>query len=136
MLKSDSDMKPALESSTLGTIRNAIESDKKKKPWCDHCKKHWHTQDTYWKIHRKPPNWKKKNTTRQPSFPSNRRGARVARHFRNASFHEGIVRALVQISPISIVPSHESIKSLLLFCTNRQLSTYQYQVPTNSLLDY
>ncbi|XP_075515435.1 uncharacterized protein LOC142550082 [Primulina tabacum] len=28
--------------------------DKKKKPWCDHCKKAWHTRETCWKLHGKP----------------------------------------------------------------------------------
>ncbi|KAL3516304.1 hypothetical protein ACH5RR_023206 [Cinchona calisaya] len=68
MLKSDLDMKLAPENSSLATIRNEPESDKKKKPWCDHYKKHWHTWDTYWKIHRKPTNWKKKNTTNNRAF--------------------------------------------------------------------
>lgn len=29
------------------------EGEKKNKPWCDHCKKPWHTKDTCWKIHGK-----------------------------------------------------------------------------------
>ena len=30
-------------------------------PWCDHCKKPWHTRETCWKLHGKPSNWKKNN---------------------------------------------------------------------------
>ncbi|XP_062073415.1 uncharacterized protein LOC133777717 [Humulus lupulus] len=33
-------------------------NDNKKKSWCDFCKKHWHTRDTCWKIHGKPPRGK------------------------------------------------------------------------------
>ena len=31
------------------------------KLWCDHCKPPWHTRETCWKLHGKPPNWKRKN---------------------------------------------------------------------------
>lgn len=34
---------------------------KGEKPWCDHCKKPWHTREMYWKIQGKPPNWKKRS---------------------------------------------------------------------------
>ncbi|RVW35006.1 Retrovirus-related Pol polyprotein from transposon RE1 [Vitis vinifera] len=37
------------------------DGDRRKKPWCDHCKKPWHTKETCWKIHGKPQNFKKKN---------------------------------------------------------------------------
>ncbi|KAI5409935.1 hypothetical protein KIW84_055407 [Lathyrus oleraceus] len=30
-------------------------------PWCDHCKREWHTRETCWKLKDKPPNWKKKS---------------------------------------------------------------------------
>ena len=30
------------------------------RPWCDHCKRPWHTRETYWKLHGRPLNWKKK----------------------------------------------------------------------------
>ncbi|KAI5415554.1 hypothetical protein KIW84_040831 [Lathyrus oleraceus] len=32
-----------------------------KVPWCDHCKREWHTRETCWKLKGKPPNWKKKS---------------------------------------------------------------------------
>ena len=38
--------------------------ERKKKPWRDHCKKPWHTKDTCWKIHGKPPNIKKRSDGR------------------------------------------------------------------------
>ncbi|XP_059289454.1 uncharacterized protein LOC132042971 [Lycium ferocissimum] len=44
-----------------------MKTTKKKKPWCDHCKKHWHTRETCWKIHGKPPNWKKKGVDNRGS---------------------------------------------------------------------
>lgn len=34
--------------------------ENRKKPWCDYCKKLWHTRETCWKIHGKPPGGKKK----------------------------------------------------------------------------
>ena len=36
------------------------ENEEKKKPWCDHCKKYWHTKETCWKIHGKPAGYKTK----------------------------------------------------------------------------
>ena len=38
--------------------------DKRKKPWCDYCKKPWHARETYWKIHGKPPHLKKRSDGR------------------------------------------------------------------------
>ncbi|KAI5430515.1 hypothetical protein KIW84_034918 [Lathyrus oleraceus] len=32
-----------------------------KVPWCDHCKREWHTRETCWKLKAKAPNWKKKS---------------------------------------------------------------------------
>nr|XP_016452871.1 PREDICTED: uncharacterized protein LOC107777375 [Nicotiana tabacum] len=52
------ELKPVVDASALATVKN--EDDKKKRPWCDHCKKYWHTRETCWKIHGKPPNTKKK----------------------------------------------------------------------------
>ncbi|KAK3030878.1 hypothetical protein RJ639_037228 [Escallonia herrerae] len=50
-----------VENSALVVKGNEYDNDKKKRPWRDHCKKSWHTRETCWKIHGKPPNWKKKN---------------------------------------------------------------------------
>lgn len=41
---------------------------KRKEPWCDHYKKRWHTRETCWKIHEKPPNWKKKPGNENRAF--------------------------------------------------------------------
>ncbi|KAL3528207.1 hypothetical protein ACH5RR_012863 [Cinchona calisaya] len=68
VLKSYSNMKPSPENSALATIHDELESGKKKKLWRNHCKKHWHRLDTCWKIHGKPPNWKKKSTTDNRPF--------------------------------------------------------------------
>ncbi|KAI5426398.1 hypothetical protein KIW84_031992 [Lathyrus oleraceus] len=40
-------------------LDEGIRSDKV--PWCDHCKREWHTRETCWKLKGKPPNWKKKS---------------------------------------------------------------------------
>ncbi|XP_024018573.1 uncharacterized protein LOC112090754 [Morus notabilis] len=51
------------ESSTLmskGARAEGEDKNSKMKPWCDHCKRPWHTRDACWKIHGKPSNWKKK----------------------------------------------------------------------------
>ncbi|KAK3019106.1 hypothetical protein RJ639_003788 [Escallonia herrerae] len=55
--------KPAVdvENSALVVKENEYDNDKKKRPWCDHCKKSWHSRVICWKIHGKHPNWKKKN---------------------------------------------------------------------------
>ena len=44
------------ETSALFTHGN----EEKKKPWCEHCKKPWHTKETCWKIHGKPAGYKTK----------------------------------------------------------------------------
>jgi hypothetical protein len=38
-----------------------FDNDGRKKPWCEHCKKLWHTKETCWKLHGKPANWKPKS---------------------------------------------------------------------------
>ncbi|KAL3535566.1 hypothetical protein ACH5RR_004027 [Cinchona calisaya] len=43
----------------LVSMKNESKNDRKKKPWCDCCKKQWHTHETCWKLPGKPPNWKK-----------------------------------------------------------------------------
>ena len=48
------------ETSALFVRGGGHEGDNKKKPWCDYCKKLWHTRDNCWKIHGKPPGGKKK----------------------------------------------------------------------------
>ncbi|KAI5396454.1 hypothetical protein KIW84_062607 [Lathyrus oleraceus] len=49
------------EGSVLAT-RNLDEGRRSYKvPWCDHCKREWHTRETCWKLKGKPPNWKKKS---------------------------------------------------------------------------
>ena len=50
-----------IESSPLVSRGSDSDGDRRKKPWCDHCKKPWHTKETCWKIHGKPQNFKKKN---------------------------------------------------------------------------
>ena len=37
-----------------------FDGERKKKPWCDHCKKPWHIRETCWQIHGKPTNMKKR----------------------------------------------------------------------------
>ena len=51
---------PILNNDTSALFVKGTESnsDKKKKLWCDFCKKYWHTRDTCWKIHGKPPGGK------------------------------------------------------------------------------
>ncbi|CAH9061826.1 unnamed protein product [Cuscuta epithymum] len=51
----------ANDASALVVRNNEQIGDQKKKPWCDFCKKLWHTRDTCWKIHGKPPGWKPKS---------------------------------------------------------------------------
>ena len=42
---------PDIENSALVSRGPDSEENRKKKPWCDHYKKHWHTRETYWKLH-------------------------------------------------------------------------------------
>ncbi|XP_073226806.1 uncharacterized protein [Cicer arietinum] len=48
-----------VESSALVT-KNEEEKRYGKKPWYEHCKRPSHIRDTCLKLHRKPPNWKKR----------------------------------------------------------------------------
>lgn len=49
------------EGSTLAT-NNLDEGRRSNKvPWCDNCKREWHTCETCWKLKGKPPKQKKKN---------------------------------------------------------------------------
>ncbi|XP_058771890.1 uncharacterized protein LOC131645231 [Vicia villosa] len=48
------------EGSALATRNLDEEKRVDKVPWCDHCKREWHTRETCWKLKGKPPNWKKK----------------------------------------------------------------------------
>ncbi|KAG6742683.1 hypothetical protein POTOM_053605 [Populus tomentosa] len=50
-----------IESSALVSRGSDSDGDRRKKPWCDHCKKPWHTKETCWKIQGQPQNFKKKN---------------------------------------------------------------------------
>ncbi|XP_056174835.1 uncharacterized protein LOC130140180 [Syzygium oleosum] len=55
------------ENSALVSRGPDSEEDRRKKPWCEHCKKPWHTKETCWKIHGKPQNWKKEGWKRRSS---------------------------------------------------------------------
>nr|XP_027078684.1 uncharacterized protein LOC113701961 [Coffea arabica] len=59
MLKSKAE--DEVETSALVSKGTDLDGDKRRKPWCEHCKKSWHTKDTCWKLHGKPSNFKKKN---------------------------------------------------------------------------
>ena len=55
-----------IENSTLISRGPDMEENRKKKPWCDHCKKPWHTKETCWKIYGRPPNQKKNGGEGRP----------------------------------------------------------------------
>jgi hypothetical protein len=52
-----------LEPDSSAPMSRSVDSDNDghKKPWCEHCKKPWHTKETCWKLHGKPANWKPKS---------------------------------------------------------------------------
>ena len=56
------------ESSALVARGHEPEGEKKKRPWCDHCRRPWHTKETCWKLHGKPPNSTKKPTGEGRAF--------------------------------------------------------------------
>ncbi|KAA8521124.1 hypothetical protein F0562_011723 [Nyssa sinensis] len=52
----------SLNSSNLIVTRGVdSDNDGRKKQWREHCKKPWHTNETCWKLHGKPANWKPKS---------------------------------------------------------------------------
>eukprot|EP00257_Ricinus_communis_P028464 XP_025015878.1 uncharacterized protein LOC112537630 [Ricinus communis] len=51
MLKND---EPKIDADGSALITRGTNSGGKQKPWCDHCRKPWHTRDTCWKLHEKP----------------------------------------------------------------------------------
>lgn len=69
--------KSVVENDNSALVSRITDSDgeKRKKPWCEHCKKPWHIEETCWKLHGKPPNRKKKpgndNKAFQTSFEDN-----------------------------------------------------------------
>ncbi|PON38651.1 hypothetical protein PanWU01x14_311070, partial [Parasponia andersonii] len=61
-LKKSEEPKADMDGSALIARDFDQEGDKrggKQRPWCDHCRKPWHTLETYWKLHGKPTIWKK-----------------------------------------------------------------------------
>ena len=56
---------------------NQTGGDQKKKQWCDHCKMYWHTQETCWKIHGKPPGWKKRSEKALQTVGENSQEAQI-----------------------------------------------------------
>ena len=46
------------EGSTFVSRSIYFENDGPKKSWCEHCKKPWHSKETYWKLHGKLANQK------------------------------------------------------------------------------
>ncbi|KAI5424588.1 hypothetical protein KIW84_030681 [Lathyrus oleraceus] len=48
------------EGSTLTTRNIGEGKNPDKVPWCDHCKREWHTHENCWKLKGKPPNKKNK----------------------------------------------------------------------------
>ncbi|XP_019056073.1 PREDICTED: uncharacterized protein LOC109115911, partial [Nelumbo nucifera] len=64
MLKNVSETKTENEGSALVARGVDLDGEKrggKQRPWCDHCRKPWHTRETCWKLHGKPAGWKKKS---------------------------------------------------------------------------
>ncbi|KAL0410897.1 UNVERIFIED_CONTAM: hypothetical protein Slati_3679400 [Sesamum latifolium] len=55
----------------LGLVSRGFDShkDRRKKPWCEHCRKPRHTKETCWKIHGKPSNLKKKELMEERFTP-------------------------------------------------------------------
>lgn len=49
---------PLSTASVLASQRNSTSPKLANKQWCDHCHRPYHTRETCWKIHGKPPNWK------------------------------------------------------------------------------
>ena len=63
MLKKVEQPKIDTDGSALVTRGIDSEGDRhegKQRPWCDHCRRPWHTRETCWKLHGEPENWKKK----------------------------------------------------------------------------
>ncbi|XP_038902355.1 uncharacterized protein LOC120088988 [Benincasa hispida] len=49
-------------SAAFATKSSGSDSDKKPLPVCEHCKKQWHMKDQCWKLHGKPPNYKRRQS--------------------------------------------------------------------------
>lgn len=53
-----------LKGQQLGQVQNS----KKGRPWCEHCRKPKHKEDTCWDIHRKPANWKPRQNNKNREY--------------------------------------------------------------------
>ena len=56
---------------------NRTGRDRNKKPWCDHYKMYCHMQETCWKIHGKPPGWKKHSEKALQTMAENSQEAQI-----------------------------------------------------------
>ncbi|KAG6503226.1 hypothetical protein ZIOFF_031949 [Zingiber officinale] len=62
MLKNIPESKPEMEGSALAVRGAEFEGNRqgKQRPWCDYCRKPWHTRENCWKLHGKPAYGKRK----------------------------------------------------------------------------
>ena len=73
--------------------------DMRKKLWCDHCKKFWHTRDTCWKIHNKLNGWKQKSERAlQIMAKSSQVFTRISQLW-DAVIHKGTIRVACKNPP-------------------------------------
>ena len=68
MLKHANEPRAELEGSALTVRGPSFEGDRqgKPRPWCDHCRRPWHTRETCWKLHGKPGTARKKHGNNKP----------------------------------------------------------------------
>ncbi|XP_021907636.1 uncharacterized protein LOC110821962 isoform X1 [Carica papaya] len=58
IMMGENDQPHQTENSSAFTTRAIDSRTKKTRPWCDHCRKLWHTRERCWKLHGKPSGWK------------------------------------------------------------------------------
>ncbi|KAG6507002.1 hypothetical protein ZIOFF_032337 [Zingiber officinale] len=78
MLKNIPESKPEMEGSALAVRGAEFEGNRqgKQRPWCDYCRKPWHTRESCWKLHGKPAYGKRKQGSDNKLGPSDLTGFR------------------------------------------------------------
>lgn len=54
--------------SSKGTIIGSGQKQQRGQPWCEHCRKSGHKEDTCWNLHGKPTDWMPRQNTRSRGY--------------------------------------------------------------------
>lgn len=79
--------------SSKGPSTNGSSQKQRSRPWCEHCRKPGHKEDTCWDLHGKPVEWKPSQNTRSRGYQAE---AKI-HHPQNGAFNPEQLEQLYQI---------------------------------------